>query len=99
MYTSKKVKERVYTFRHNQEVYALLSVSEEKLKDELIESCLSKGYIPAYFKYQRYENDHSMWCVKAYAGKKTARIIYEKNKDNLEKMPHVITLNPPKKKK
>ena len=79
------------TFRHKRVAEAICgSVSFEKLKEHLIEDCLSKGYIPIQIKTGTYtslgmpftEIDYAT-CMCGYAGKKQARIIYEKEKDGL----------------
>lgn len=67
------------------------TVTNEDLTKELVEYCLSRGYIPRNVTYQRnvfFVNridciDRAS-CVGAFAGKKQARIIYEANKDQLK---------------
>jgi len=79
------------TFRHQRVATAISgSVSFEKLKEHLIEDCLSRGYIPIHIKTGSYtsldmpftELDYAT-CMCGYAGKKQARIIYKKEKDGL----------------
>lgn len=94
------MKDKVYTFRHHRGLWSQTE-SEEELKNRLIETELSRGYLPAQITVEKrmanavskggvpFWNELSLepskevlivmcWC--SYAGKKTARKIWEKNK-------------------
>lgn len=85
----KPITEKKYTFRHLREVRFLPNtITENDAKKKLIEAELARGYIPINVKFTEIKyNDptsiktihyHQAYCYSAYAGKKMARIIYEK---------------------
>lgn len=63
-------------------------IPKEKLIEKLIEGELNRGYIPREIiyrsnvkHYERFETTDIVTCQSGFAGKKQARILYEKNKD------------------
>ncbi len=85
-------KEKTIVFNKWRKVEALTgTVTKDAMRTKLIEECLSRGYVPAHFGYEVGIFDNwvnkidRMSCLCAYAGKKMARIIYEKSHEQLEK--------------
>lgn len=77
-------KYKVYTFRHLRYVECLENtVSDEELKNKLLEDCFTRGYIPMDIKFYTKDNNFNKirmcHCICAYAGKKQARIIGEQH--------------------
>lgn len=86
------MREKTIVFKHWRKAEALTgTVSKDEMRAKLIEECLSRGYVPAHFGYEVGILDNwanridRMTCLGAYAGKKMARLIYEKSAEQLEK--------------
>lgn len=82
------MKEKTITFRHLRSVECVKdSVSDEMLKNKLIEDCLVRGYVPMDIKFTDRIDDsvkvRVCHCLCGYAGKKQARIIGVQTPSNI----------------
>ena len=80
-------KERIYVFRHWRTTKAMTGCfTREELEAQLLEDCLSRGYIPLWpFFFESVCMVDRADTVCAYAGKRVAREIWTKEKDSLNR--------------
>lgn len=94
------MKNKTITFRHWRMVSFLDKELDQKARRDLIQDCLKRGYVPSQVKFDK-KIDYSkikpvevrVWhCIAGFAGKKQARVIYEKNKKLLNTPPKQIRI-------